>query len=57
MHVLELKGGQLDDHELPALDLAVELGERPSDVAGHRGAEHEAEPLDGRRLAVRPGDP
>ena len=54
--VLELKRGQLGDDELVTLDLTVELRQRPADVAGHRGAQHEAEPFRGRRLPVRAGD-
>ena len=56
VYVLELKRGQLDDDELLRLDLAVELGERPADVSGHRRAQHEAKPLRRRRLPVRAGD-
>jgi hypothetical protein len=54
--VLELEAGHLTDDGLTRVDQAVELAERPPDVAGDRRAEHEAEKLRGRRLAVGPGN-
>jgi hypothetical protein len=54
--VLELEAGELADDPLIGGDLAVELGQRPADVPGHRRAQHRPEQLARGRLAVRPGD-
>ena len=54
--VLELEAGDLADDELLGLHLTVEVGQRTADVAGDGRAEHDAEQLARRRLAVRPGD-
>ncbi len=57
VRVFELEAGDLADDDLIGLDLPVEVGQRTADVAGNGSAEHDAEQLARRRLAVRPGDP
>ena len=53
--VLELEARELADDPLVRGDVADELAERSADVPGGAGAEHRAEQLGRRRLAVRPG--
>jgi len=56
MHVLELETRQLDDNELPLVDLPVQLGECAPHVAGDLRAEHRPEQLARRGLPVRARD-
>jgi hypothetical protein len=56
VNVLELKGGDLADHAGSGRHSSVELAERAADVARDGCAQHHAEQLTRRRLAVRAGD-
>ena len=56
VHVLELEARKLADDPRARLDLPVELGQCAADVSRHGSAEHGAEQLAGRRLAVRARD-
>ena len=58
VNVFELEARELADD--PHIRRRLDAGDRPPDVARNRHlsprrAEHRAEPLDGRRLSVRPG--
>ena len=62
VHVLELEARQLADDPCVLFERTVEARQRPADVAGDgdrraRRAEHRAQQLSGRRLAVRSCDP
>jgi hypothetical protein len=56
VHVLELEARQLADDQRALLELSVQLGQRPADVAGDGRAGDCAQQLGGGRLPVRSGD-